>query len=305
MVDQSGKARGKIEEGIICFSVPDDDPSIKYYGAQGGTHFHERSQIAYTLSNLDTPVYREHLKALAPKNRNALIVDVGGGDGRNTEPWLQWGFQRIVLIDPIRSSLIRFQGRIAGINPAWLDRVVMIQADARQLPLVRASAARVLAIECICYLNEDGSRAVAECRRILAPNGQFLVSVRNYEASLLIRALYFGGVSGIISLGQGRDVWDGVGDGLIRNRCYTREEIVTLVERAGLHVRRVSGISAFSVVLSFLNGLGRLGAEAEANVAEVHELLRHLGESGSFVRTHVLLVAHANNRGTRTRRQSI
>jgi hypothetical protein len=51
------------------------------------------------MTALDTHVYHGYLAELRPNDSDALIVDVGG-DGRNTIPWLNWGFRRVVVIDP-------------------------------------------------------------------------------------------------------------------------------------------------------------------------------------------------------------
>src|SRR5436190_13428177 len=93
VVDGAGQSWGTVDDGIICFPTPPDDPSIAYYRSLDGAHFHERSRIPYTMANLDTAVYRAYLERVAPADRDTLIVDVGGGDGRNTLPWLEWGYR--------------------------------------------------------------------------------------------------------------------------------------------------------------------------------------------------------------------
>jgi SAM-dependent methyltransferase len=288
LVGALGDEAAKIEDGIICFPVPGQDPSIRYYEAQGGTRFYERTQVPYTMSSLDTPVYHKYLKEVAPACRDAVVVDIGSGDGRNSEPWLRWGFRRVILIDPIRASLSRFRRRIAAIEPQWLNNILLIQADARRLPLADGCADRVLAIETMCYLNEDSGRGIAECRRIMKIGGELLLSVRDYETGLLIQALYDRGVKGMLGLGRGRDVWDGVGAGQVRNRCFTKEEAAAAVVEQGLVIKRAAGISAFSVVLSFLRSHDCLGDDATSQLPEIGKLLAHLGETGSFNRTHVI-----------------
>lgn len=294
LVNASGNQVGTIADGIIQFPIRTEDPSIRYYDSIDGCHFHERSAVAYTMSSLDTPVYHDYLKSFAPEDRNTLIVDVGGGDGRNTEPWLRWGFKRVVLIDPIRSSLLRFRQRAAAYAADWFERVLTIQADARQLPLISGCAGRVLAIESIYYLNEDSPQGIAECRRSLAPDGQFMISQRDYEGGLLTRALYYGGAAGMLDLGYGRDMQDGTAAGSqVRSRCYTRAELEAFLIEQGFQILSIRGISAFSTVLSFLRGLDRLGDGADALLPEIEGLLKYLGAHGSFLRTHVAIVAHA------------
>src|SRR5262249_59788012 len=102
------------------------------------------------------------------ENLDALILDVGGGDGRNAVPWLRWGFRRLVVVDPVRAALARLRARLAVDNPDWLDRVLLIEADARHLPLRERCAERVQAIEALAYLNEDYSSGLSEGIRLLA-----------------------------------------------------------------------------------------------------------------------------------------
>lgn len=290
--DDAGSPCGTVVEGIACFGITPDD-AISYYESIGGTHFHERADVAYTMSSLDTPVYHDYLKDLAPADRDALIVDVGGGDGRNTEPWLEWGFNRVVLIDPIKASLLRFRQRVAARHPEWLPKLLLIQGDARRLPLATGAAQRMFAIEAICYLNDDAPLAIAECARSLAADGQLLVSVRGYEAGLIIRALYYGGAAGMLELGEDRDMWDGVGTSHVRNRCYTKDEIVALIVGHGFRVLRTGGISILSVILSFLRGIDRLGEEALEKRSEVQKFLKKMGNTGSFLRTYLVVAARS------------
>lgn len=85
---------GRIDQGILRFNMPSGDPSTEYYRTVGGAHFHERSAVPYAMTALDTPVYHDYLREFAPDDHDILVVDVGGGDGRNAIPWLQWGFRR-------------------------------------------------------------------------------------------------------------------------------------------------------------------------------------------------------------------
>ena len=73
------------------------------------------------MTTLDTPVHRAYLDRIRPDARpDAVIADIGGGDGRNAVPWLEAGFHRIIVVDPIASALMRLRQRIAASNPEWL-----------------------------------------------------------------------------------------------------------------------------------------------------------------------------------------
>src|SRR5438270_494733 len=78
---------GQIDQGILRFDTPIADPSTEYYRTIGGAHFHERSADSYAMTALDTAVYHDYVRNFASDRRDILVVDVGGGDGRNTVPW--------------------------------------------------------------------------------------------------------------------------------------------------------------------------------------------------------------------------
>ena len=189
---------GRIDQGVLRFDMPRGDPSTEYYRAMGGAHFHERSAIGYAMTALDTPVYHDYLRDLVPDNRNSLITDVGGGDGRNALPWLRWGFKRVVVVNSTGAALARFRTRVSAENPEWLDRLVLIECDARALPLAGEVADRVLAIESLYYLNEDYERGLRECHRVMRPQARLLLADRSYEGALLTRLLYYGGVDAML-----------------------------------------------------------------------------------------------------------
>lgn len=112
LVDQSANGIACVENGVVRFML-EPNGAIEYYRSIGGAHFHERSTVSYSMSALDAPVYRSYLETIAPADRDALIVDIGGGDGRNAFPWLGWGFKRVVLVDPVAAALWRFRDRVA------------------------------------------------------------------------------------------------------------------------------------------------------------------------------------------------
>lgn len=289
LMTADGIVRASIVDGVVRVNVSGEDPSISFYRAVGGAHFHERSQVGYAMTTLDTSVYHAYLSELRPDNADAVIVDVGGGDGRNAMPWLEWGFRRVVVTDPAGAALERFRDRVAERHPAWLDRVLLIEADVRQLPLRSGAAARVFSIEVLAYLNEDYGRGLAECARVLADGGLLFVADRDYEAALLTRLFYGGGVEGLLSQAGSRDVLDGTEDRTVRSRAFTADELTREVEGAGLRIVRSHGISAMSLVLGYLRNIGKLAESDERRLADVARLLQALGREGSMRRSHVVV----------------
>jgi SAM-dependent methyltransferase len=298
LIDAEGRPVGQIDNGVVRFTVSSDDASIEYYRSIGGAHFNERSSAAYAMTTLDTPIYHGYLRQVAPRRRNAVVVDVGGGDGRNAFPWLEWGYKKVVVIDPVATALRRFRDRVAACNASWLQRLLLIKSDARALPLASRCADRVLAIESLSYLNEDFERGLRECRRIMRPDALLLLADRDYEGALLARLFYYGGVAAMLEMGGSRDLWDGIGEKRVRSRCFTSAELSAAIKGEGLRVLEAHGISSFSLILSFLSKLDRLGETSEAQRDEVGRLLSSLGQHGSMLRSHVLIAG----RGRRSAR---
>ncbi len=289
LMTSDGVVRASIVDGVVRVAVPGEDPSISFYRAVGGPRFHERSQVGYAMTTLDTSVYHGYLAELRADDPDALVVDVGGGDGRNAMPWLEWGCRRMVVIDPAGAALERLRTRISQRNPEWLDRVLVIEADARRLPVNSRTAARIFAIEALAYLNDDYRTGLQEGARVVADTGRILVADRDYEGALLARLFYVGGVAGLLEQAGSRDVIDGNDEQTTRSRTFTADELRWEVEAVGLRIVRTYGISAMSLILGYLRNSGKLNDEDEARLADVRRLLQTLGREGSMRRSHVIV----------------
>lgn len=277
-----------VRDGVLHSLFDGESSGIDYYRSVDGAHMHERANVSYAMSTLDTAAYRERLQAIRPASLDALIVDVGGGDGRNALPWLEWGYRRVVVVDPIVSGLHRFRSRVLERNPEWLDNLLLIEADARAIPLISQCAAHVQAIESLYYLNESYEDGLCECVRVLSGSGQLIVSERDYEGGLLTSLLY-GNIRDWLAQSKTRDVWDGVAGLRVRSRCFTSNELDAVLNRNGLSVVSHCGISAFALILGFLRANDKLTAQDEASLSDVHSLLYELGQNGSMRRCHFVV----------------
>lgn len=290
-----------VRDGVLHNLLEGEDSGIDYYRSIDGAHMHERAAISYAMSTLDRAAYREHLKSIRPSSLEALIVDVGGGDGRNALPWLEWGYKRVVVVDPVVSGLKRFRSRVAEQNPEWLANLLLIEADARTLPLIAGCASHAQAIEALYYLNETYDDGLRECGRVLSATGKLFVSERDYEGGLLTSLLY-GSVSEWLAQAETRDVWDGVTGLRVRSRSFTAQELDAVFKRNGLSIVSHAGMSAFSLILGYLRANGHLAPEDETRLDEVHRLLRELGENGSMRRCHVIVAEKTEPKANDERR---
>jgi len=282
---------GFVDEGVACFQLPYGDTSIDHYQAVGGAHFHERSGEALTMSVLDTPVYHGYLEMLRQGAENGTVADVGGGDGRNAWPWLLWGNTRVVVTDPALGGLKRLRERAAKHDPSWLDRLLLIQADARRLPLHSGFAARVMAVESLGYLNEDYETGLGECTRILKKSGRLLVSDKDYETGLMVQLLYKPGLEGVLRAAGSRNVWDITPRGEVRNRSFTGNELRETIAYQGLNILFQGGVSALALIVSYLRSQGKINAQEAlpGQKEELEGILCDLGRQGQLWRCHVVM----------------
>src|SRR5215204_2020995 len=107
------------------------------------------------MSSLDTPIYHGYLDEVLPTDLDSIIVDVGGGDGRHAIHCLRRGYRRVVVVDAAGDALARFRSRVSEQHAQWLEALLLVEADARSLPLRSSCAKCVFAIESLCYLNDD------------------------------------------------------------------------------------------------------------------------------------------------------
>ena len=288
LMRDDGTAVAYVDQGVIRLPVSTTDQSIKFYRNVGGAHFHERSAIPFAMSALDTPIYHTWIDDVLPVDTDAIIVDIGGGDGRHAWHCLRRGFKRVIVVDAVAEALVRFRTRVDEQNAAWLDRLVLIEADVRSLPLQSDCAACVLAIETLYYLNEDYEIGLKECVRLLSRPGKILISERDYEGGLVLRLLYHG-IDGLLQLANNRSLLDGSADALVRSRCFTQSELIDACRANKLNPLCSGGTSLLALILGYLNGRGLLEARDRERLPDVTKLLVTLSRGNTMRRCHIVV----------------
>jgi len=292
LVDERGSEVARVEDGILRFRMDSVDASIAFYRDIGGAHFYEATSVPYAMSSLDTPVYQDYLRRVEPESVDSVIVDIGGGDGRTAKPWLERGFRRVVVIDAAGEALVRFRKRIEAEEPQWLERLLLVEADARALPLADSCAMTVTAIETLYYLNEDFERGLREAVRILSSEGRLLSAERNYEGGIVSRLLY-DGVAAMLQTAESHELWDGTEEKRVRTRLFTESELRVAVESCGACVEWIEGISIVPLLTGWIRQRAQLGDDASVSLQRVQSLVRDLATSGNMRRCHVLVARRA------------
>jgi SAM-dependent methyltransferase len=149
-----------------------------------------------------------------------VVVDAGCGTGRHLRELLSRS-ARVIGLDHSGEMLAIARERVP---PEDRDRVELLEADLRSLPLDDASADRVLCFETLQHVPTAEFRleAVRELFRVLKPGGVFVISAYRW-------------------LGHIRRTKDGFFDSGLYRYAFTSRELGALLREAGFGEVRVGG----------------------------------------------------------------
>jgi SAM-dependent methyltransferase len=148
-------------------------PVCSYEGSDYQTTFWEQGGRAY-----EDQVEAVALRRLLPAS-GQLLLEIGAGAGRNTPRY--HNFERIVLLDYSRTQLEQARQRLGG-----GERYIYVSADAYRLPFVPGLFDTATMIRTLHHM-ADAPRALAQVRRVLQPQGVFILefaSKQNLKAIL-------------------------------------------------------------------------------------------------------------------------
>jgi SAM-dependent methyltransferase len=152
--------------------------------------------------------YKERRALLARQLRRmpapGRALDIGAAGGGNTRVLKQHGWQAVALE---YSDSVAEVARSRGVS--------VMRADARDLPFQSGTCGLVTAFDVLEHIEED-YQAAAEITRVLQPGGAAIIAVPCDMA-----------------------LWSAHDEAVGHVRRYTRPELVTLMEKAGLVVDQV------------------------------------------------------------------
>jgi SAM-dependent methyltransferase len=152
--------------------------------------------------------YKERRAILARECRRmpatGRALDIGAAGGGNTRVLKEHGWQAVALE---YSDSVAEVARSRGVNA--------MRADARDLPARTGSCGLVVAFDVLEHIEED-YQAAAEIARVLRPGGSTLIAVPCDMA-----------------------LWSAHDEAVGHVRRYTRPELTTLIEKAGLAIEQV------------------------------------------------------------------
>jgi SAM-dependent methyltransferase len=182
--------------------------------------------------------YRERRAILRKELRRLPVagraLDIGAAGGGNTRVLQAHGWQAVAL---------EYSDSVADVAKA--RGISAIRADARDLPLMSDSCGLVTAFDILEHIDED-YLAAAEIARVLKPGGTALIAVPCDMA-----------------------LWSAHDDEVGHVRRYTRPELVTVIQKAGL---RVDEVWSWNVLLRPVVALRRKSSTG-SDLDEVNPLL--------------------------------
>ncbi len=143
----------------------DSIPVCDYEGSDYQTRFWEQGNRAY-----EDQVEAVALRRLLPPH-GRLMLEVGAGAGRNTPRY--HGYERIVVMDYARSQLRQAQQRLGR-----SERYIYVAADVYRLPFVDGLFDGATMIRVLHHM-ADAPRALAQIRRVMQPEGVFILEFAN------------------------------------------------------------------------------------------------------------------------------
>jgi ubiquinone/menaquinone biosynthesis C-methylase UbiE len=166
------------------------------------------------------------LRELAPKPiGRGVAVDVGCGTGEMAAALRRLGEHKVVGVDLSGVALAHAKERLASEFSAGFQ---LFRARAERLPLRTASASKLVSMDVIEHLEDDGA-ALREYRRVVAPGGTIVVAVPAYQWA-----------------------WSAHDEALGHRRRYTAHQLEAVVRSADLSIERSEYFHSWLVLIAVM-----------------------------------------------------
>ena len=176
----------------------------------------------------------EHLKRYLPKDKDALILDAGGGTGRWALPLAKMGY-RVILCDISKGMLEQAENKIK--QEGLSDVVKIKEEDLTDLSFPEDMFDFVLCEDGPISIS-DSEKALTELRRVLKKEGKIWASVIGRYALALDRLKENPEKAHKLI---NRDISLASYKGLKNNRIFTPQEIRDLFEKTDIKIINIYG----------------------------------------------------------------
>ncbi|MCA9401902.1 MAG: class I SAM-dependent methyltransferase [Candidatus Omnitrophica bacterium] len=241
------QVNGIWSKGDIC-----GNDNMRIYDEQGGTCFHERSQIPGTHSFFDTQLLYHHLGHLFKKISPQVILDLGCGDGRATRWFLENTQANIIALDGVMNSLIRLQKQYLDGQNSFAQRVCLIHSNIDRLPIADEAVDFIWSFEVLGFLENDFIRGYKECVRVVKKNGMFVHADRDKDFGLLHELLMRGPQSMLDVADKQSKILEFCGNDMMSSAVKTRAEMMQIIKDHGLKCLETLNVPFYSFIVSYL-----------------------------------------------------
>ena len=286
-------------------SLINDNTSI-YSGEINVTmalQFHEKMPRGAALRELtkkhlhllywETPYFIEaverYLKGV--DTNNAIVADVGCGDGRFTELLISLGFKKIIATDIDIRPLQSLEKYL--IETGNQDKVLLINTGVENIPVKKEICDVVLAIDVLYYLNSEYTKGLNELRRILKKGAKLINSEPDLEGAIY-KSIFFETIEDVFQNYFERLFKEEKGDTPFKFRLFTEEEMISILDDNGFIVKDKFGLSLFPSIVRIMMVRGQIKQKDLANNEEkVKEVMNYLNDNGKL---HKHIIWHSKKK---------
>jgi ubiquinone/menaquinone biosynthesis C-methylase UbiE len=250
LVDESGIVLGRQKPGV----------GAEFHARMPrGTTLRELQDVPFELAYWETSYYATAIADFLSSGQAInCVADIGCGDGRFTQHLFDSGVNYIICLDVNLHSL-RSLAKHAE-KTGMRDRLLLIRADADDLPLAPESVDAVLAAGVLYYLNERYEQGLSAVCGIIRPGGSLIASEPDMEGASL-KALLFEGLDDFINTVAEKRFSETTGGERFRFRLFSRSELEQQYARNGLVVIGHHGVSIFPSLVRIGLVRGQLSQE--------------------------------------------
>lgn len=270
-------------EGIYRGRVEEDVATRFHEKMPKGAALRDLKDVHLHLAYWETPYYKKAISRFldeTPPAHDAIVMDIGCGDGRFTEFLIELGYQRIIATDAHLTPLLSLQDYAR--RKGFSDRILIIHCDADSIPVRAGVAAAILAIGVYYYLNDRYEKCLLEAHRLLQKGGILINSEPDLEGAVYKSFIFEEPKDAIENLQQQR-FKEEKGNTDFKFKLFSRKEFPALLKKNGFSLIAYHGLSLLPSIIRIKMVRGEFDAEELAEQEQgVRQVLDYFDEHGQL-----------------------
>jgi SAM-dependent methyltransferase len=228
------------EEAVWANPKLMDDKSINYCR---DIDYVKRASNPFTTTARETLQYNRYLKKLLSSiNPGSYVLDLGCGDGRFTQYFLDNGLEKIIAVDIDLHNLRRLASRLSSEEK---EKVILIHADASKLPIKEGGLDAIFALGILNVLANQLLDVCTHLHNLLAYGGILVNSEPTLEGSLLYALIRQDFEEFFTVATTYTKTVDYDGDRSKRYAVFEHGKVEAVLSQSGFLVQDVKGVSVF------------------------------------------------------------